>query len=51
MYEENFVLRKIEQWVDKLPYRTAEIRIEMANKTYTLVKDKPRPIGFRVDGK
>lgn len=46
MNEENRVLGKIEYWVDKLPYKTAEIRIEMADKTYTLTKDKKRPIGF-----
>ena len=46
MNEENRVLSKIEVLVDKLPYKTAEIRIEMADKTYTLTKDKKRPIGF-----
>ena len=46
MHEENFVLKKIEQWVDKLPYRSVEIRIEMDGKTYTLQKDRQRPIGF-----
>ena len=51
MYEENRVLSKIEALVDKLPYKTAEIRIEMENKTYTLTKDKRRPIGFCTDQK
>ena len=47
MYEENHILSKIEQWLDKLPYKEAEIRIEMADKTITLQKNKQRPIGFR----
>ena len=51
MYEETYVLKKIEQWVDKLPYRTAEIRIEIGNKTYTLTKDRHQPIGFSTDSK
>lgn len=51
MYEENLVLKKIEQWVDKLPYRSVEIRIEMDGKTYTLQKDKARTIGFERDPK
>lgn len=38
MYEENHILSKIEQWLDKLPYKEAEIRIEMADKTITLQK-------------
>ena len=46
MYEENRILSKIEDLVDKLPYKTAEIRIQMADKTYTLTKDKPVQIGF-----
>ena len=46
MYEEAYVLKKIEQWVDKLPYRSAEIRIELDGKTYTLTKDRCNPIGF-----
>ena len=45
-YEEAYVLKKIEQWLDKLPYRSAEIRIEMRDKTYTLEKQKKPPMGF-----
>ena len=51
MYEENRILSKIEQLVDKLLYKTAEIRIEMADKTYVLTKDRQRPIGFCADSK
>ena len=46
MHEEAYVLKKIEQWLDKLPYRSAEIRIEMRDKTYTLEKQKKTPMGF-----
>lgn len=49
MYEENHVLSKIEQWVDKLPYRSVKIEIELVNKTLTLTKDRQRPIGFSAD--
>ena len=35
--------------MDKLPYQTDEIRVEMADKTYTLTKDRKRPIGFTAD--
>lgn len=51
MHEENRVLSKIEALVDKLPYVTAEIRIELVNKTYELKKDRKRPIGFLPDSK
>ena len=29
MYEENFALKKIEQWVDKLPYKWVKIEVEL----------------------
>lgn len=48
MYEENQILRKIEQWVDKLPYRSVKIEVELTDKTLTLTKDRQRPIGFAV---
>ena len=51
MYEENRILSKIEALVDKLPYKTAEIRIQMADKAYVLTKDRQRPIGFSTDSK
>ena len=46
MLKHQTVLRKIEELVDKLPYRTAEIRIEMPNETIVLSKEKRRKIGF-----
>ena len=51
MYEENHVLSKIEQWVDKLPYRSVKIEVELPDKTLVLTKDRQRPIGFRSDSK
>lgn len=50
MYEENYVLSKIEQWVDKLPYRSVKIEVELPEKTLTLKKDRRRPIGFSFEG-
>ena len=46
MYEENLVLKKIEQWVDKLPYKHVKIEVELPEKTLTLEKKKSSPIGF-----
>lgn len=51
MYEENHVLSKIEQLVDKLPYRSVKIEVELPDKTLVLTKDRQRPIGFRADSK
>lgn len=49
MYEENHILTEIEQLIDKLPYCSVEIRIELVNKTFELKKDRQRPIGFAAD--
>ena len=46
MHEQVTILRKIEELVDKLPYRTAEIRIELPSKTIVLAKEKRTKIGF-----
>lgn len=46
----NYVLSKIEEWSDKLPYKRLTINIEMDNKTLTLEKQKTKPIGFIMKG-
>lgn len=46
MYEENIILKKIEQWGDKLPYRYVKIDVELPDKHLTLEKDRSRKIGF-----
>ena len=46
MYEETRILTKIEVLVDKLPYKTVDIRIELADKVVILHKEKSNPIGF-----
>ena len=51
MYEENFVLKKIEQWVDKLPYKWVKIEVELPGKTLVLEKSKTQRIGFTADPK
>lgn len=51
MYEENHILSQIEELVDKLPYRSVKIEVEMDSKTLTLTKDRQRPIGFSTDSK
>lgn len=51
MFEYDKTLRKIEEWVDKLPYRSVEIRIELPEQTLSLNKEKKAPIGFSADPK
>ena len=51
MHEEAQILSKIEQWVDKLPYRSVKIEVKLPDKTVVLTKDRPRPIGFSTDCK
>ena len=47
MYEENHVLSKIEQLVEKLPYRSVRIEVELPQQTLILTKERQRPIGFQ----
>lgn len=51
MYEENQILTQIEKLVDKLPYRTVKIEVELQDKTLTLTKDRQRPIDFSIEEK
>lgn len=51
MNEEAHVLSKIEWRVDKLPYRSVKIEVELDDKTLTLTKDRQRPSGFSTDSK
>ena len=46
MFEQQYVLSKIEQWAERLPYRTLRIEGELPGQTLTLEKCKARPIGF-----
>ena len=46
MFEQQYVLNKIEQWAERLPYRTLRIEVELPGQTLTLEKCKARPIGF-----
>lgn len=48
MYEENQILSKIEKLVEKIPYRSVVIRIELPDKTLELQKEKRNPIGFHI---
>ena len=49
MYEENLILSQIEELVDKLPYRSVKIEVELADKTLTLNKERRRQIGFQTE--
>ena len=52
MFEHKKVLNQIEQLVEKLPYSSVKIEVEMRNgEQLVLTKDRQRPIGFSVPGK
>ncbi len=51
MFEQQYVLSKIEQWAERLPYRTLRIEVELPGQTLTLEKSKARPIGFNTPPK
>ena len=47
MFEQQHILKKIEQWADRLPYQSLKIEVELSNQTLTLEKTKQRPIGLQ----
>lgn len=47
MFEQRYVLDKIEQWAERLPYRSLRLEIELPGQTLTLEKSKSWPIGFK----
>lgn len=49
MFEQQKILNKIEYWVEKIPYKTVCIEIEMKDQTLVLNKGKPQAIGFRYE--
>ena len=52
MLEQQKILSKIEQWVEKLPYSSVKIEIELPNQTLVFMKEKPqRKIGFDIESK
>ena len=46
MFEQQHILKKIEQWAERLPYQSLKIEVELSNQTLILEKTRPRPIGF-----
>lgn len=46
MFEQQHILNKIEQWAERLPYKSLKIEVELPNQTLVLEKSKSRPIGF-----
>lgn len=48
MFEQRQILKKIEQWGERLPYKTLKIEVELSNQTLILEKSRQRPIGFQV---
>ena len=47
MFEQQHILKKIEQWAERLPYQSLKIEVELSNQTLTLEKTRQRPIGFQ----
>lgn len=48
MFEQQYVLNKIEQWAERLPYCTLRIEVELPGQTLTLEKSKARSVGFNL---
>lgn len=46
MHEHQAILNKIEQWVDKLPYQSVRIEVQLKEETLTLEKERPAKCGF-----
>lgn len=46
MFEQQHILNKIEQWAERLPYKTLKIEVELLNQSLILEKSKNRPVGF-----
>ena len=46
MFEQQHILKKIEQWADRLPYQSLKIEVELSNQTLTLEKTTHPPLGF-----
>ena len=47
MFEQQHILKKIEQWAERLPYQSLKIEVELSNQTLTLEKTRQRLIGFQ----
>lgn len=43
MFEQQRILKKIEQWAERLPYQFLKIEVELSNQTLTLEKTRQRP--------
>lgn len=46
MFEQKYILNKIEQWAERLPYKTLKIEVELPNQFLVLEKTRNRPVGF-----
>lgn len=47
MFEQQHILKKIEQWAERLPYQSLKIEVELSNQTLTLEKTRQHLIGFQ----
>ena len=46
MFEHKKFLDQIERLVERLPYKSVKIEVELQEQTLVLTKDRQRPIGF-----
>lgn len=46
MFEQKYILNKIEQWAERLPYKTLKIEVELPNQSLVLEKTRNRPVDF-----
>lgn len=46
MFEQQYILNKIEQWAERLPYQSLKIEVKLSTQTLILEKSRQRPIGF-----
>lgn len=49
MFEYQEILDKIEQLVERLPYKSVKIEVELQDQTLVLTKERQHPIGFRYE--
>lgn len=43
MFEQQHILKKIEQWADRLPYQSLKIEVELSNQNADLGENQTAP--------
>ena len=47
MFEQRQILKKIEQWAERLPYKTLKIEVELSNQTLIWGNPDNAPLGSK----